>query len=62
MYWSIENRNSARDHKKAEGSKISIYISSLIFVWLIGDEGTIYYITMQTNQTVSWSFNDDSKI
>ena len=37
MYWSIDDQNSVCDHRKTEGPKLSTYIMSLIFVWLLED-------------------------
>ena len=62
MYWSVDNPNIAWDHRNIEGSKLSTYISALIFVWLLGDEYTVYYITTYTNRMLDRSFNDDLKI
>ena len=38
IYWSIDEWNSARDHRNIEGSTLSTYILCLIFVWSLDNK------------------------
>ena len=58
----LEKKNSAWYHRNIKVSKYISHISSLIFVWSLYNEYTVYYISMYTGQTVTFSFNDYSKI
>ena len=45
MYWLIDNRNSARDHRKIKVLNYITYILSLVFVWSFDNEYIVDSIT-----------------
>ena len=62
MYLSIEYWKSALDHIKLEGSNYITRILSLILLCSLNNEYIVDSITMYTDRTVAWSFNEYSKI